>query len=37
VNADLLVTHRMPLENFVEGAKLALAGKALKIVFENGK
>jgi L-iditol 2-dehydrogenase len=36
VPAELLVTHRFPLEDFVEGAKLALAGKALKAVFEPG-
>ena len=34
VPAELLVSHRFPLEDFVEGAKLALAGKALKAVFE---
>lgn len=33
VPADLLVTHRFPLEDFEEGARLALAGKALKAVF----
>lgn len=36
IDASHLVTHRLPLENFVEGAQLALAGKALKVVFENG-
>ncbi len=33
IPGDKLVTHRFPLEDFVEGAKLALAGKALKAVF----
>ena len=33
VPADLLVTHRFPLEDFSEGAGLALAGKTLKAVF----
>jgi len=28
-----LVTHRFSLERFVEGAQLALAGRALKVVF----
>jgi L-iditol 2-dehydrogenase len=28
-----LVTHRFPLEDFKNGAALALAGKALKAVF----
>ena len=30
---DILVTHTFPLEDFVEGAKLALDGKVLKGVF----
>ncbi|MCD6396429.1 MAG: alcohol dehydrogenase catalytic domain-containing protein [Spirochaetaceae bacterium] len=33
IPADKLVTHTFPLENFVEGAKLALEGKVLKGVF----
>jgi L-iditol 2-dehydrogenase len=37
VDAGLLVSHRMSLEGFVEGARLALAGKALKVVFETGR
>ena len=31
--AERLVTHRFALEDFAEGAALALAGKALKAVF----
>jgi len=31
--ADKLVTHRFPLERFVEGAEMALQGKVLKAVF----
>jgi L-iditol 2-dehydrogenase len=33
VPADRIVTHRFALEDFAEGARLALAGKALKAVF----
>ena len=33
VPADKLVTHRFPLDQFVWGAELALAGKVLKAVF----
>lgn len=33
IPAKDLVTHRFPLEDFEEGAALALAGKALKAVF----
>lgn len=36
IDAKLLVTHRFPLEDFTEGTRIALAGKALKVVFENG-
>jgi L-iditol 2-dehydrogenase len=34
VPPDKLVTHRFPLEAFEEGVELALAGKALKVVYE---
>jgi L-iditol 2-dehydrogenase len=34
VDGERLVSHRLPLAQFVEGAKLALEGKALKVVFE---
>jgi L-iditol 2-dehydrogenase len=30
---DKLITHRLPLEQFKEGAMLALEGKVLKAVF----
>ena len=33
IPADKLVTHTFPLEDFVDGAKLALEGKVLKGVF----
>ncbi len=33
VPGEKLVTHRFPLEDFVEGAELALQGKVLKAVF----
>ena len=33
IPGDKLVTHRFPLSEFVEGAKLALEGKTLKAVF----
>jgi L-iditol 2-dehydrogenase len=36
VDAGLLVTQRLPLEDFVAGASLAMAGKALKMVFLPG-
>ncbi len=36
VDGAALVTHRFPLEEFVAGAKEALEGRALKVVFENG-
>jgi L-iditol 2-dehydrogenase len=35
IPVDKLITHRLPLAQFVEGATLALEGKALKVVFEN--
>lgn len=35
IPVDKLITHRFPLAQFEEGAKLALAGQALKVVFEN--
>jgi L-iditol 2-dehydrogenase len=35
VDADSLVTHRLPLERFSEGAAAALEGRALKVVFEG--
>ncbi len=34
VDGNTLVTHRMPLDDFVEGANLALAGEVIKAVFE---
>ncbi len=33
ISADKFITHVLPLEKFVEGAELALAGKARKVVF----
>jgi L-iditol 2-dehydrogenase len=36
VRADLLVTHRLPLERFAEGAQAAMDGKAIKVVFTMG-
>lgn len=33
IPAGKLVTHRLPLAEFVEGAALAMEGKALKVVF----
>ena len=33
IPADKLVTHVLPLEKFNQGAKLAMEGKALKVVF----
>ena len=33
ISAEKFITHVYPLEKFVEGAKLALEGKARKIVF----
>jgi len=33
VSANKLISHVMPLSEFVEGAKLALEGKARKVVF----
>jgi L-iditol 2-dehydrogenase len=33
VPADKLVTHRLPLADFVKGADLAMQGQALKVVF----
>lgn len=33
IDGDKLVTHRFPLSEFVEGARLALEGKVLKGVF----
>jgi L-iditol 2-dehydrogenase len=33
ISAEKFITHVFPLEKFVEGAQLALAGKARKIVF----
>jgi L-iditol 2-dehydrogenase len=33
IPADKLVTHRFPLVEFVQGAKMALEGKVLKAVF----
>lgn len=35
IPVDKLITHRMPLDDFVQGANMALAGKVLKAVFEN--
>jgi L-iditol 2-dehydrogenase len=34
--AAKLISHRLPLERFAEGAALALEGKALKVVFFPG-
>ncbi len=34
IPVDKLITHRLPLAQFKEGAQLALAGKVLKAVFE---
>ncbi len=34
--ADRLITHRFPLDDFVQGANLALQGKVLKAVFFPG-
>jgi len=34
ISGDKFISHIMPLNNFVEGAKLALAGKARKVVFK---
>jgi L-iditol 2-dehydrogenase len=34
ISAEKFISHTMPLENFVEGAQLALAGKARKVVFK---
>jgi L-iditol 2-dehydrogenase len=34
IPVDKLVTHRYPLVDFAEGVHLAMAGKALKVVFE---
>lgn len=36
IDAAGLVTHRLPLERFAEGAAAALGGTALKVVFEMG-
>ncbi len=33
IPVDKLITHRMPLADFVEGANMALEGKVLKAVF----
>lgn len=35
IDAAGLVTHRLPLERFAEGAAAALEGRALKVVFEG--
>lgn len=35
IPVDKLITHRMPLDDFVQGANMALEGKVLKAVFEN--
>ncbi len=35
IDAAGLVTHRLPLERFNEGAAAALEGRALKVVFEG--
>jgi len=35
IDAAGLITHRLPLERFAEGAAAALEGKALKVVFET--
>ncbi len=34
ISAEKFISHIMPLNNFVEGAKLALEGKARKVVFK---
>jgi L-iditol 2-dehydrogenase len=34
IDAAGLITHRLPLERFADGAAAALAGQALKVVFE---
>jgi len=36
VDAGKLITHRLPLTEFVAGAKTALEGRALKVVFTGG-
>lgn len=36
IDAAGLITHRLPLERFADGAAAALAGRALKVVFEVG-
>lgn len=36
IPADRLVTHRLKLAAFDEGVRLAMAGQALKVVFEPG-
>lgn len=35
LDAGALITHRLPLDRFVEGATAALDGRALKVVFEG--
>ena len=35
IPVDKLITHRFPLDEFQQGANLALEGKVLKAVFEN--
>lgn len=35
IDAAGLITHRLPLERFTEGAAAALTGQALKVVFET--
>ena len=35
IDAAGLITHRLPLERFAEGAAAALAGQSLKVVFET--
>jgi L-iditol 2-dehydrogenase len=37
VDGARLVTHRFPLKEFAAGAREALEGRALKVVFENGE
>ena len=34
MSAEKFISHVMPLNNFIEGAKLALEGKARKVVFK---
>jgi L-iditol 2-dehydrogenase len=34
ISGEALVTHRLPLDAFAQGVALALAGQALKVVFE---